>query len=142
MNNNVTDPNIQRLIRELKITRIACIIVSVLTLCLLAGGVFLFGRVQRMAEICEPVVEKISALDVESLNRTMDNVNASLEGVDWEQVAAALEKLDVDALNAAIEGLDTAELTQSLKNLNEAVEKIRELSEKLSSLSSLFSVFH
>ena len=142
MNNNVTDPNIQRLIRELKITRIACIIVSVLTLCLLAGGVFLFGRVQRMAEICEPVVEKVSALDVESLNRTMDNVNASLEGVDWEQVAAALEKLDVDALNAAIEGLDTAELTQSLKNLNEAVEKIRELSEKLSSLSSLFSVFH
>lgn len=142
MNNNVTDSGTQRLIRELKITRIACIITSVLLLCLLAGGVFLFGRVQRMAEICEPVMEKVSALDVESLNRTMDNVNASLEGVDWEQVAEALEKLDVDALNSAIEGLDTAELTQSLKNLNEAVEKIRELSEKLSSFSSLFSVFH
>lgn len=139
MNNNVTDLNTQQLIRELKITRIACIISSVLTLCLLAGGVFLFGRVQRMAEICEPVVEQVSALDVESLNRTMDNVNASLEEVDWVQVADALEKLDVEALNSAIEGLDTTELTKSLKNLNDAVERIRELGEKLSSFSSLFS---
>lgn len=142
MNNSVTDPNIKQLIRELKITRIVCIITSALTLCLLVGGMFLFGRVQRMAEICEPVVEKVSALDVESLNRTMDNVNASMEEVDWKQVADALEKLDVDALNSAIEGLDTAELTQSLKNLNEAVEKIREISEKLSSFSSLFGGLH
>ena len=138
MNNSVTDPNIRQLIKELKITRIVCIITSALTICLLAGGMFLFGRVQRMAEICEPVIEKVSALDVESLNRTMDNVNASMEEVDWKQVADALDKLDVDALNSAIEGLDTTELTQSLKNLNEAVEKVREISEKLSSFSSLF----
>lgn len=142
MNNSVTDPNTRQLIRELRITRIACIISSVLTLCLLAGGVFLYGRVQRITETCEPVVEKVSALDVESLNRTMDNINASLEEVNWEQVAAALEELDVDALNSAIEGLDTAELTQSLKNLNEAVEKIREISDKLSSFSSLFGGLH
>lgn len=142
MNNNVTDPNTQRLIRELKITRTVCIISSALTLCLLVGGGFLFSRVQKIAEICEPVVEKVSALDVQSLNRTMDNVNASLEGVDWEQVAAALEKLDVEALNSAIEGLDTAELTESLKNLNDAVEKIREISEKLSSFGSLFGGLH
>ena len=142
MNNNVSDPDIRQLIRELRITRIACIISSVLTLGLLVGGVFLYGRVQRLAEVCEPVVEKVSALDVESLNRTMDNVNVSLERVDWEQVADALGELDVEALNSAIDGLDTAELTQSLKNLNEAVEKIREISEKLSSFSSLFNGLH
>ena len=138
MNNNITDPNARQLIKELRITRIACIISSVLTLCLLVGGVFLYGRVLRIAEICEPVVKKVAALDVDSLNRTMDNVNASMEEVDWEQMAAVLEELDVEALNSAIEGLDTTELTQSLKNLNDAVEKIRELGEKLSSFTSLF----
>ena len=142
MDNHVTDPNIRQLIKELKITRIVCIITSALTLCLLIGGMFLFGKVQKIAGICEPVVEKVSALDVESLHRTMDNVNASMEEVDWKQVADALEKLDVDALNSAIEGLDTTELTQLLKNLNEAVEKIREISDKLSSFSSLFGGLH
>lgn len=142
MNNNVTDTNTQRLIRELKITRIACIISSALMLCLLAGGVFLYGRVQEIAEMCDPVLEKVSALDVESLNRTMDNVNASLEEVDWEQVAAALGELDVEAINSAIKGLDTEELNKSLKNLNDAVEKIKEISEKLSSFSSLFGGIH
>lgn len=142
MENNVTDPVTRQLMKELKFTRIICMISSALTLCLLAGGVLLFGRVQKLAEICEPVVEKVSELDVESLNSTMDNINASLEEVDWQQVADALGELDVEALNSAIEGLDTEELTESLRNLNDAVDKVRELndklSEKMNSLSSLF----
>ena len=132
MNNITTDPGTQKLMKELKFTRIICMISSLLTLCLLAGRILLFGKVQELAEICRPVVEQVSKLDVESLNDTMDHINASLETVDWKQVADALEELDVEALNSAIEGLATEELSKSLKNLNDAVDKVQEISEMMS----------
>lgn len=134
MDNVTTNPDMRQLMKELRLTRIICIISSCLTLCLLAGGILLSGRVRELAEICEPVVEKVSALDVENLNDTLANINASLETVDWNQVADALGDLDVEALNSAIEGLDTEELSRSLKNLNDAVEKVREISEKMGNL--------
>lgn len=153
MENITMDSTTHQLMKELKITRIICMISSALTLCLLAGGILLFGRVRELAEVCEPVVEKVSKLDVESLNDTLAHINDSLETVDWEQVADALgeldveainsviERLDVDAINSAIEGLDTEELTQSMKNLNDAVEKIREISEKMGEVASRVSSF-
>ncbi|MDE6014286.1 MAG: hypothetical protein K2H41_01105 [Acetatifactor sp.] len=138
MDYNAMDSSTSQLMKELRFTRIICIISSVLTFCLLVGGVFLFGKVQKLAEICEPAIEKISDVDVESLNETLDNVNASLESVDWEQVADVLGELDVDALNSAVEGLDTEELTEALQNLNDTVDKIKEVSEKMSSFGSMF----
>ena len=141
MSNITTDAGTRQLLRELKITRVICMISSLLTLCLLAGGVFLLGKVGELIQMCEPVVEKVSELDVESLNDTLGHVNASLEEVDWEEVADALGSLDVSALNAALEGLDTRELSESLKNLNDAVEMIRELGERMSSMLSSFGDF-
>lgn len=139
MNKNLSDNKTDGLLRELKFTRIICMISSVLTLCLLLGGVILYGRVRELSEICEPAVEKISDIDMKSFNDTLNHVNATLERVDWEQVADSLGKLDVDAINSAIEGLDTKELSETLKNLNDAVEKIKELGERLSSLPAWFN---
>ncbi len=139
MNNSISDTNTAKLMKELKFTRIICMISSVLTLCLLIGGVFLFDRVRDLSEMCEPAVEKISDIDMESFNNTLNHVNATLEKVDWEQVADSLGKLDVDAINSAIEGLDTEEFSEALKNLNDAVEKIKELGERLSSLPTWIS---
>ncbi|MDE6926860.1 MAG: hypothetical protein K2O97_14540 [Acetatifactor sp.] len=132
MDHMTTAPDTQKLIKELKRTQIICMVLSFLSLCLLGGGILLFGKVQELTEICRPVAEKVSALDVESLNDTLAHINASLETVDWEQVADALGELDVEAINSAIEGLDTEELSESLKNLNDAVEKVQEISEKMS----------
>ncbi len=143
MDNITTDSHTRQLMKELKLTRIICTVSSVLTLCLMAGGILLFGKVQELAEICKPVAEKVSELDVESLNDTLAHINASLETVDWEQVADVLGKLDVEALNSAIEGMDTEELSESLKNLNDAVEKIQEISEKMGNLTSwVGEMFH
>ncbi len=138
MDNKEKEPGVGQLMKELRFTRIICMISSVLTLCLLLGGIFLFDRVQKLAAVCEPAIEKISDVDVQSLNETLYHVNVSLKSVDWEQVADALGELDVEALNSAIEGLDTQELTESLQNLNEAVDKLRELNEKMSAFSSMF----
>lgn len=136
MNNTTTDSNAYQLIRELRFTRIICMISSALTICLLIGGIFLFHRVEKLSQMCEPAMEKISEIDVDSFNSTMDRVNTSLEDVNWNQIAEALNKLDVDALNEAIEGLDTKEFSEALTNLNDAVENIRGLSEKLNALTA------
>lgn len=138
MDDSGMESGVGQLMKELKFTRIICMISSALTLCLLIGGVFLFVQVQRLAAVCEPAIEKISDVDVESLNETLDHVNASLESVDWEQVADALGELDVEALNSAIDGLDTEALTESLQNLNEVMEKMRELNDKMNSFASMF----
>ena len=143
MDNMAMDSVTRQLMKELKFTRIICMILSVLTLCLLAGGLFLYGKVRKLAEICEPVVEQVSQLNVESLNKTLEHVNVSMETVDWQQVSDVLGELDVDALNSAIEGLDTEEISKSLKNLNDAADRIREVSENLSSLAQwLVGLFH
>ena len=136
MENRTTDLTVQNLTKELKFTRIICMISSVLTICLMAGGILLFGKVRELGEVCEPVMEKVSELDVESLNDTLAHINESLETVEWDQVAEALEELDVDAVNKAIEGLDTEELTQTLKLINDAAEKIQEIGDKMSGVFS------
>lgn len=136
---------LEKLRKELRTTRIFCAISSVLTLLLLVGGCIAVviaqdyaGKVQEYAEEVTPVIEQLAKLDVEEFNLTMENVNTSLQSVDWEQVAASLEALDVDALNEAIENLDTEELTEALKNLNDVSATLRVVGDKVSSWTSVF----
>lgn len=131
--------------KELRTTRIFCAISSMLTFLLLVGGcvivVTAYGYVakaQKYVTEITPTIQKLSKLDVEEFNRTMVNVNNSLQAVDWEQVATSLEALDVDALNAAIENLDTEELTEALKNLNDASDALRAIRDKMTPLTSVF----
>ncbi|MCM1100712.1 MAG: hypothetical protein NC079_02820 [Clostridium sp.] len=120
----------RRLLKELRFTRIICMISSALTLFLLAGGAVLFSRVQKLEELCRPVVEQLAGVDVESFNATLNQVSQTLEDVDWERVSNVLGEFDVESFNAAMEGLNTEELSEGLENLNDAVEKIREISGK------------
>ena len=147
--NNVQESDqmqmLERLRKELRTTRIFCAISSVLTLLLLVGGCIAAitvydyaGKVQQYAMEITPTVQKLSKLDVDAFNVTMENVNASLQSIDWEEVSASLEALDVDAINEAIENLDTEELTEALKNLNDASASIRAIGDKLSSWTSVF----
>lgn len=136
---------LEKLRKELRTTRIFCAISSILTLLLLVGGCFAVVivqdyavKVQEYATEVTPVIQKLSKLDVEEFNRTMTNVNHSLQAVDWEQVATSLEALDVDALNGAIEKLDTEELTEALKNLNDASDALRAVGDKMGSWTSMF----
>lgn len=80
------------------------------------------------------VSNKVTQLDVEALNKVID-------GVDVGAISKTIDELDVEALNKAIGGLDTQELSEAVKNLNVAVEKVKELSEMLSKVKSLFENF-
>lgn len=108
MENKVSEMNLLR--RELRLTRVFCMISSLLTICVLAGGVFLFRNLQPVFDFlqeAQPVMEQISTLDVE-------------------------------AINTAIEGLDIEELSKAIENMNHAAETLENWGEKLSSFSDFF----
>lgn len=132
---------LEMLRKELRLTRIFCIISSVLTICLLAGVVVLCIGLRPVNEFmrkAEPALEQLEDLDVDTLNTTLEQVNISLEQVDWEQLSDSLGKLDVDAVNEALEGLDTEEFSRALENLNNATDMLKGISEKFGSIISFF----
>lgn len=138
MRDSQTQNNMDRLTRELGITRIFCLVTSLSAILLLAGGGILYLKMQGMMEKAEPMMEQVSQLDVEALNGTLRQLEDSLGKVDWELVSDTLGKLDVEALNTAIENLDTRELSTTLTNLNNAVEAIQEAREAIQSFLSVF----
>lgn len=120
--------------RELAITRLICIVTSVLILCLLVGGVYVLRQVR-------PILEQAAAVDIENVNETLRQVKSSLENVDlkqaadtMQQVADTMQSVDLEAWNNAIDGLDTAELSKTLTNLNDAVESLRRIEASINSV--------
>ena len=138
MREMAAEADTQKLVRELKLTRIVCTISCVLAFCLLAGGILLAGKVKKAADALAPLAEAFAEMDVEELNESLENLNGLLKNTDWQQTAEMWNQLDLEAINSALEGLDTKELSETLEKLNNAMEKFEELGEKLSSFTSLF----
>ena len=134
----IPQTDMAKLSRELRMTRIFCMISSILTALILAGGVFFFVALREVRAGAEPVIQQIVTLDIEGLNLALEQLNTTLESVDWEQVSLAIEQLDVDALNTAIENLDTAELSESLENLKNTVDALEQLGQVFSRFTSFF----
>ena len=96
----------EKLIKELKITRIFCVISCLLTVGLLVGGFLVFKQVQPMFQM----VEKI--------------------GPAMEQLMG----LDVEAFNDAIQGLDTEAISKAVENLNKASETMEKFGNVITSI--------
>ena len=128
---NIDNTVLIRLRGELRRTRVISLILTVLLVLALVGGIFFFRELRLAREQMEPLVEQISALNMDELNLALEEVNETLETVDWDQVAQAIGSLDVDALNTAIENLDTKELTEALKKLNDAADALGRIGDSL-----------
>lgn len=132
---------IETLKKELKFTRICCMVSSILTVCLLAAVIILFTKLQPVYEFmntAKPVLEKAAEIDVDTLNKTIGTLNETMGEVDWESLSESLDALDVEAVNKLIESYDPEEFSRTLDNLNSAIEMIGTLSQKFSSFSSIF----
>lgn len=138
-NGSAAEEAMESLRRELRISRIFNGIVSLLLVCLIAGGVFVGVKVQKFAAEVQPIAEKLAEVDVDALNDTMENLNDTMKEVDWEQLSQQLSKLDMEALNEAIDGLDTKALSDTLEKLNQAAEVLESFSDSMKSFFSKFS---
>lgn len=125
------DAVLKRLRGELRMTRVICLVLAVLLVLVLVGGGFFFRELRLARAQMEPLVEQISALNMDELNHALEEVIETLETVDWDQVAQAIGSLDVDALNSAIENLDTKELSEALTKLNDAVDALGKMRDSL-----------
>lgn len=103
--------NLEKLRKELRMTRIFNSITSVLLICVLIGGFIIFSKMQDYMDTAMQLVEELSA---------------------------QLKQLDMDALNEAIAGLNTEELSKALENLNDAAETLENFS---GSIKDFFSKF-
>ncbi len=106
--------------KELKVTRYCTLFIALLLVLVIIGGVAvvnMFSPAITAVQEIQPVMEKMTDLDVEMLN---------------EKIA----QLDIDGLNEAIAGLDTEEISIALANINDAVEKLQEIGEGISDFSN------
>ena len=103
--------DLEKLRKELRMTRIFSGITSVLLICVLIGGFIIFSKMQDYMDTAMQLVEELSA---------------------------QLKQLDMDAFNEAIAGLNTEELSKALENLNDAAETLENFS---GSIKDFFSKF-
>ena len=135
--------DMSKLFRELRFTRAVSIISSLLVILLLICGGWLIYTIKDFEREAEPALEKFAEVDMENLNATLKHVNETLESVDLEPIVQAIEELDVEGFNAAINSLDMEELSKALKNLNDAADIFRQISQMLSqALNPLTSFFN
>lgn len=165
MNHNTADNNFEQLRKELRTTRIFCMITSMLTVVLLVGGIVLLWQLKPVfawMEQTQPVLKEFTELDIDGVNLTLEQISYTLGSVDWQQVSDAVgsvdwqqvsdsigsvdwqklsdtvSELDVDAINDAIEGLNTEELSEAIENLNNTIEVLEGFGEKISSFTGIF----
>lgn len=110
MDNQISDVNLKKLSRELRATRILCVISSLLTGALLAGGIFCYGQIKPIFQLLE----------------------------DTRPVVEELAELDISAINEMVRELDMEELSEAVKNLNNTVETLEGFGKKISSFTGLF----
>ena len=132
------EAELSRLYRELRKTRIISLVTSVLLVFVLAAGGFFYYELTEIRKQVDPVIRQVEKIDAEEVNTALEEIDHTLETVDWEQIGRTLGKLDVDALNTAIENLDTKEFTEALENLNDAVDTLEKTGESIKRLIPLF----
>ncbi len=114
---------IKELRKELKFTRCCSLIVAVLLALVIAGGVYAVNKMTPALEAVsemQPAIEKLEQLDIEMLNQK-------------------IEQLDIEGVNKIIEDLDASELSETLKNINDAAEQLREVREGFSEFTNSIS---
>lgn len=138
MDNLGMEQTMVQLQKELKITRIFCMVTSVLMILILVGGLFAFGKVDGYMKGIQPLVDELSSVDFIAVSNSLEELETAMTSVDWEQVSTQVASLDMEALNAAIEGLDTEELTETLENVNEAVTTLEKMSDSIKAFMGKF----
>ena len=125
----ILENSITQLKKELRTTRIFCIVSSVLTVLVLVGGIYVFCKLQPALKVVEqtgPIIQEMEKLDMASVNTTLEQVNSALEKMDWEKVSEA------------VEDLDTEELSKGIERLNKVIDVLEGVGDKFSSLKGFF----
>lgn len=131
---------LQGLRRELRITRIFCMVSSLLTAGLLMAIIIISVKVQPLFQNvgeAQTVLDNLAELDVDAMNGALEQ----LENLNLDALADSMGELDMEVLNdtmeqvnSALEALDMDALSTAIDNLNGAAEILQSVNNRLGSL--------
>lgn len=127
--------------RELKRTRIFCTISSVLSICLLVCMVIIAINIRPVIAYASETKDKLEQLA--QFTREAEPLLADISQFtqDIHTGISQLSEVDMDALNKTLErleALDTEELSKALKNLNDAADRLTDISNRFHSAFPIF----
>lgn len=130
---------IEKLRKELQVTRIFSIIVAVLLGAVVTGGIFFMGMMMPMVTAMkemQPVIRKMEQIDVELLNEKFAQL-------DVEVLNDKIEQLDIEGMNELIhsvdemlEGADTEQMQETLDSINAALNNMLKVQNTLDALTN------
>ena len=128
---------IEKLQKELQVTRIFSLIVAVLLGVVIAGGIFFMSMMMPMVTTMkemQPMIQKMEQIDVELLNEKFAQI-------DVELLNEKIEQLDIEGMNELIhgidemlEGADTEQMRETLENINAALNNMMKVQNTLDAL--------
>ncbi len=123
----------EKLRKELFLTRIFSIISSVLMVCLFICGIFMYCKYQDSKKQVEAYttqvkdyIEKLAVsqentfteVDVVAFNQALANLNKVLETVDWELLNSSIASVDWEMLNSSIASVDWKMLSDNIAGVD------------------------
>ena len=130
---------IEKLRKELQVTRIFSIIVAVLLGAVVTGGIFFMSMMMPMVTAMkemQPVIRKMEQIDVELLNEKFAQL-------DVEVLNDKIEQLDIEGMNELIhsvdemlEGADTEQMQETLDSINAALNNMLKVQNTLDALTN------
>jgi len=119
-------------VRNAKRINIVSMVISICMFLLLAIASVKTYRIVQETQL----IEKVSELDIKTINDTINNLNEVMKQVDWEMVSEKIADLDVITINKRINELDVPMIQEKLmeidlKNLSEDISKTLKTVNKL-----------
>ena len=124
--------------KSLRITRLLCAVCAVVSILLLAGFVLLYVKASPMLESAKalgPVMESLKEIDKDAISDAM-SIFAD-KSVDWKGITKNLRDLDIKKINNTLNQLDVEGLNRSITRINEALESVSGVLDKLKGLGNL-----
>lgn len=124
----ITAAEVKSLKRSLAVTRVFCVIPTVLFVAILISGVYLWGQLSGIVEDVLPIAEAAGDVDWMQVADSLEQVESAVCDVDWKMLSEKVEQFDVETLNKTLGSIDAEELNAAVKNLNDASEAFRKIS--------------
>ena len=129
---------IEKLRKELQVTRIFSIIVAVLLGAVITGGIFFMSMMMPMVTAMkemQPTIQKMEQLDVELLNEKFAQL-------DVEVLNEKIEQLDIEGMNELIhgvdemlDGMDAEQMQETLDAINASLSNMLKVQNTLNALT-------
>lgn len=127
---------IQTLKKSLYINRIIGVISSVLSLIMIIVLLVGISRMNIFMKEVQVVADRVAEIDMDQVNSAIEKFNATVEKIDFEYLNDSFKEVDMKKIGEIVETINAAELEETLENINTVSEKLKKISDTISGFFS------